>query len=827
MPLLPDAAASALHVVSCDCRYALRHFRSSPGFTLLAVVTLALGIGATTGIFSVAYGVLLRPLPYPDADRIVAVFELTSKGHPSRVADPNFDDFRDQSHSFQALAKYNDYVVSVSGAAQPTRTRIANVTPGFLKVFGVQPILGRGFVASDGSKGADPSLLVSYGYWRQSLGSTQDLGHSHLMIDGALFSVIGVLPPGFRFPADVDLWLAADLEGENPSRTSHNYYAVGRLRDGVSVEQARQDISVIARHIHEAASERSDYLLEDGSVVPLRDSITGRARAPLLVLLGAVGFLLLVACANVANLLLAQVSVRSREIAIRRALGALRGGLVRQFLTEALLLSLLGGGLGVLGARLGVAGLRALAPANLPRLDDVSISLPVLLFAFVLATAIAAGLGAFAAARASSGNVREGLAEGGRGQAGSHGSQRVGRTLVAAQVAITLVLIVGAGLFGRSLMKVLEVDPGFRVDRILTMDVSLPTAEDPARKTAQALFFATLLDELRAVPGVRTVGATSGLPMDGGLPDGMFLLMAPDGKPISRERLETLFQQKDRLGVADFCAATEGYFQALGIPLIRGRQFDAHDGADSAHVAVINEALARERWPGQDPIGQTIEFGNMDGDLRLITIVGIVGDVHGDALDLPPRPTVYVSLLQRPRAAVSVTMRIDTDSGPVASTARAILQRLNPDVPARFRTFSQVVSASLGPRRFNVILIGCFGITALLLATSGVFGVMAHSVSRRTREIGIRLALGADAADVRRMIVGQGLRTVLAGLALGIAGALALTRSVESLLFGVTPADPPTFGAVTLLLGGAGLLASYVPARRATKVDPVVALRNE
>ena len=816
-----------LHSVLSDCRYGLRQLRKNPGATAVMVFTLALAIGATTAIFSVVYGVLLRPLPYTDSNRIMAVFEVNSEGRWAHLADPNFDDFRDQNRSFQAIAKYNDYVVSVSGASQPTRTKVAHVSPDFLKVFGIQPILGRDFSASDAKKGAGPTVLVGYGYWRQDLGSPRDLSQAHLKIDGAVYSVIGVLPAGFRFPADVDLWLPADLDGENRSRTSHNYNAVGRLRDGVTVEQANRDISAIARRIHDTSSEQGDYLLKDGIVVPLQDSITGKARSPLLVLLGAVGFLLLVACANVANLLLAQASVRARELAIRSALGAARGRLIRQFLTEAFLLSLVGGGLGIFGAFWGVAGLVALAPANLPWLDSVSISIPVLVFAFLLSTAVAAGLGAFTAARATSGDLRKGLGEGGRGQAGSQGSQRVARVIVAAQIAITLVLVVGAGLLGRSLMKVLEVNPGFRVDRIVTMDVSLPEVDDPKAKATQAIFFSNLMDRLKQIPGVRKVGATSGLPMDGGLPDGMFLLMNQSEIPKTIDGFGALFQQKERIGNADFCVATDGYFQGLGIPLIRGRIFDERDGANSPHVAVISESLARDRWPNQDPIGHTIEFGNMDGDLRLLTIVGIVGDTHEYGLDAPPRPTVYVNLFQRPRAAITVTMLSDADTRAVASAARGILQDLNPEIPARFRTFSQVYSASLGSRRFNVILVGFFGITALLLATAGVFGVMAYSVSRRTREIGVRVALGAGSGDVLRMILGQGLRTIFIGVAIGIAGSLALTRTVESLLFGVTTTDPLTFGSVTLLLVGAALLACYIPARRATKVDPMVALRYE
>lgn len=818
-----------------DFRYASRVLGKNLGVTAIMVFTLALAIGATTAIFSVVYGVLLRPLPYSAADRIMAVSEVTSKGRPSRLADPNFDDFRDQNHSFQSIAKYSAYPVSVSGASQPTRTTIAPVTAQFLTVFGVEPILGRDFTASDDRKGAAPVALVSYGYWRQYLGSTQDLSKSHLKINNTIYSLIGVLPSGFRFPDDADVWLAANIEGENLSRTSHNYSGVGRLKDGVTVAQARQDISAIARRIYQESNDKNDYLLRDAAVIPLQDSITGGVRSALLILMGTVGFLLLVACANVANLLLAQASVRERELSIRGALGAGRGRLVRQFLTEAFLLSLIGGTLGVLAAVAGVSGLLALAPETLPRLDSVSINVPVLLFAFFLSTAVAAGLGAFTAARATHGDLRKGLEEGGRGHAGSQGGQRIGRAIVAAQIAITLALVIGAGLLGRSLMKVLEVNPGFRVDKIVAMDVSLPWVEDaklrmaenPKAKSAQGIFFSSLIDRLKQLPGVRSVGAASALPMTGGLPDGMFLLMTQNEVPKTMDGFETLFSQKERLGNADFCVATDGYFRALGIPLLRGRMFDQRDGPDAPHVAVISESLAHDRWPRLDPIGHTIQFGNMDGDLHLLTIVGIVGDTHEYGLDEPARPTVYVSLFQRPRADMTLTMLSDADTRSVISAARSILRDLNPEIPPTFRTFEQVYSASLGSRKFNVILIGFFGITALLLATAGVFGVMAYSVTRRTREFGVRLALGATSADVLRMVLGQGMRTILIGVATGIVGSFVLTRAVSSLLFGVTATDPLTFAGVTALLMAVALVACYIPAKRATKVDPMVALRYE
>jgi putative ABC transport system permease protein len=824
-----------MRTLAQDLRYALRKLRKSPGFTSVAIITLALGIGATTAIFSVVYGVLLRPLPYSDPNRIMAIFEVTTKGTLNRLADPNFDDFRDQAHSFQKMAKYSAYISPVSGAAQPSRSMVAHVTPDFLPVFRVRPIIGRDFSAADSKKGAAPVALISYGYWKQYLGSSPDLSQLHLKIDSADFSVIGVLPQGFQFPSDTDLWVAADREGKNPSRTSHNYAAVGRRSDGATFEQAKAEISAIGHRIHDASSEQNDYLLKDARVVPLQDFMTGQVRPALLVLLGAVGFLLLVACANIANLLLAQASVRERELAIRSALGAGRGRLFRQFLTEASSLVLLGGGLGALGAFWGVPALLALAPANLPSSGSVSVNLPVLGFTFVLSSAVALGLGAFTAWRATSRNFRNQLEEGGRGQAGSP-SRRIGPAIVAGQIAITLVLVIGAGLLGRSLMKLLEVDPGFRVDQIVTMDVSLPWPawNDSKAKAAEGVFFRNLLDRLKQIPGVRTIGATSGLPLDGGLPDGMFLLMRPDDAPKTPSSLDamsrlfdTLFRDKENQREADFCAATPGYFESLGIPLLRGRIFDDRDSPDSPHAAVISESLARDRWPGQEPIGHTIEFGNIDGDLRLLTIVGIVGDVHEYGVDVPPRPTVYVDLFQRPEPAITVTMLADPDTRMITSSAREILHELNPDISPRFRTLSGIYSASLGSRRFNVILVGCFGMLALLLAAVGVFGVMAYSVSRRTHEIGVRVALGARSPDVLKMVLGQGLRTILVGIAIGFAGSLAITRTLQSLLFGVTATDPVTFAAVILLLVTTALLACYIPARRAAKVDPMVALRYE
>ena len=819
-----------------DLRHSFRILRRSPAFTSVSILTLAVAIGATTAIFSVVYGVLLRPLPYNQPDRIMAIHEVNSHGSWSRLADPNFDDFRDQNHVFQAIAKYSANITSVSGGSQPTRTMVASVSPDFLQVFRVRPIIGRDFVSADAKQGAAPVALVAYGYWKQYLNSSADLSPLHLKIDNDIYAVIGVLPPSFQFPAETELYVPADRTGENPSRTSHNYDALARLRDGITPQQANAEISAIAQRIYNSSSEKNDYLNKDAAVLPLQISMTGASRRALLILLGAVGFLLLVACANVANLLLAQASVRQRELAVRSALGAGRRRLVRQFLTESLALALTAGALGVLAAYAGVSGLLALAPQDLPRLDSISINVPVLLFAFLLSAAVAAGLGVFTALRATAGNVRESLGEGGRSQSGSQRSQRLGRSIVAAQVAITLVLVIGAGLLARSLKKVLDVDPGFRVNKIVTMDVNLPWTgwTNSTAKAAQGIFYANLIERLKQIPGVQQVGAASALPLDGGLPEGMFLRMTSDDLPRNprndeelTRQFDILFQQKERQGNADFGVVTAGYFQTLAIPLLRGRIFDARDNADSPHVAVVSDSFARTAWPGQDPIGHTIEFGNMDGDPRLLTIVGVVGDVHDYGLDAPPHPTVYVDLFQRPRPWMTIAMLTDVGTQQVTTTARRILAELDPEIPPRFRTFEQVYSESLGSRRFNVLLIGIFGIIALLLATAGVFGVMAYSVSRRTREIGVRVALGARSRDVLTMILSQGMRTILIGIAIGLAGALALTRTLSSLLFGVTTTDPLTFAAVIALLVTAALLACYIPARRATKVDPMVALRYE
>jgi ABC-type antimicrobial peptide transport system permease subunit len=763
-------------------------------------------------------------------------------------SDPDFEDLRNQSRSFRGFAEFSSSPQAVSNGQEPMRTVVSAVSHDFFQVMGVQPIQGREFVPEEQQFNAPMAAIISDSYWKQSLGGSSNFSAMRLKLGGQSASVIGVMPPGFRFPENTDIWVPRELYERYPSRTAHNWSVLGRLAGGQRLEAAHSELSILARRLKQQYGQDAEMV--DVSVERLRNALTGNVRTALVVLLAASGFLLLIACANVANLMLAQAAARERELTVRAALGASRGRLIRQFLTEALLLSFLGCALGVFTAIWGLDGLLAIAPSGLPRLEDVSISWPVLLFSLAAAVLIAAALGMICAWKSASGRPADVLKEGGRLLGDTPQKQMVSRVMTVGQLITAMVLLVGASLMGRSLLRVLGVDPGFKTENVLTMELDLP---DEPKMPHRVQVLDDLFARLRIVPGVEEVGGDNILPLLPGFrPDGGFVLMNPGQISPRMEALirrsvegslekdpaslaefskffEDLFRDRTHLGHADFRVVSQEFFTALSIPLVRGRLFDDRDAPDAQHVAVISESLARETWPNQDPIGQTIEFGNMDGDPRLLQIVGVVGNVREDRLEVPPRQTVYVNYRQRPRAAGQFNFMIRTsgDSAAVFSAFREIVRSVDPNLSPRFNTLSKVYSASLENRRFSLTLVAIFSLTALLLAMAGIYGVNAYSVAQRTREIGVRMALGASAREIMSMIVRQGLATAAAGVFLGTLGSLALTRWMQSLLFEVSSTDPATFCGVAVLLALSVLLACWIPARYASRVDPMVALRYE
>ena len=818
-----------------DVRFALRIIRHSPGFTMVAVLTLAVGIGAATAIFSVVDAVLLRALPYPNPQKIVRVWEQAPDGHGMQLADPNFDDFRTQNNTFAHLAEFAELPRSVSGGSEPVRIHIAEVTSGFFEALGVAPFRGRAFAPEEQHLHGTPAAIVSYGYWQRYLGGRTDLSKFHLSMEGAVYPVIGVMPEGFDFPAGVAAWIPREFPLDR-SRTAHNWNCLGRVRDGITVAQARANLSAIACRIKDQYGKEVD--LNDAAVVPLADAMVGDVRTALLTLLAAVGLLLLVACANVAGLLLARNSVRSKELAVRVALGAGRGRLMQQFLAESFSLSLAGGALGILLAAWAVRILPAILPANLPRQQGIAINTSVLLFALAAIVAVAVSLGLFAAWRAAQGDLQEALTSGSRSFTGSGSSQRFRGFVVIGEISTTLVILIGAGLLGRSFLRLIDTNPGFRQQNLITMEFSPPNPQaqafalDQTVVARQVHLMEDVSARLRTIPGVESVGLAGAMPVAAGddLADGGFLILNGRRPPANFDEFGRMAQNRSQTGHALYCVAGEEYFRTLGIPLIRGRMFGEQDNWDSPHVAVISESLARRRWPNQDPIGQVIEFGNMDGNLKPLTIIGVAGDVRAQGLDFPPSLVIYVDYRQRGfniNSEPTFLMRSAAPVGQIVSAARGIFHDLAPDAPVKISTFADEMGGWLADRRFLLLLVGLFAAAALALAAVGIYGVVAFSVTRRTQEIGIRMALGAQRTDVLRLIVGEGARLAVSGVAIGIAASFVITRLLSSLLFGVSATDPITFAGVAVLLSLVALLASYIPARRAMRLDPNTALRYE
>jgi putative ABC transport system permease protein len=809
-----------------DIRFAIRQLIALPGFAVVAVLTLSLGIGATTAIFSVVNGVLLRPLPYPEPDRIVRVLQVDSEGRQMNVSDPNFTDWREQSRSFEELSQFSMAIVSVNGGSEPARVPGAMVSRGFFELLGVRPALGRSFLPEEQRPSAPPAVIVSHGFWQRYLEGDRDISSRHLSFDNRSHAVVGVMPAGFDFPGDVQFWIARELLPVNPSRTSHSWRVVGRLRPDVSLEQARQEMSAISKRLETEHGENT--WMSDAAVVRLQDFIVGDVRPALLLLAGAAIFLLLIACANVINLLLARAVSRQRELAIRVALGARRGRLARQLVTEALVPSLAGGILGVLLAAWGVDLLAGIGARGVPRLQEVRIDAAVLFFSLGVSVLASVAIGLVTAWRAADGHLSASLAGGQRTHSGSAGSARLRGVLVVSQVALTLVLLVGSGLLIRSFVRVVSQDSGFRTKGALVMTVALPSMGGDGRARL-ASFHDELLGRLGTIPGVQRVGGANALPLGGNYANGQFLVLHHPDEVRTFDDFRELSRSPDRVGYAEFRVASEGYFRTMSIPVLAGRVFDDRDGPETAHVAAISESLARTRWPNDDPIGRLVQYGNMDGDLRPFTIIGVVGDVREASLEAEPQPTFYALHRQRPAMTsnFSYVMQGPADPSSVIPQARAIVRELDAELPPSFRTLEQAYASSLATRRFNMLLLVVFGGTALALAVMGIYGLMAFSVAQRTREIGVRVALGAPAWQVLRTVVAGGLTLTSIGILIGVAAALAATRLMSSLLYGVTATDTATYLAAALLMLLVALLSAYVPARRATRVDPVTALRGD
>jgi predicted permease len=827
-----DVDGRRLEYLWKDLQYAVRTHRRSPGFLLVCVLTLALGIGASTAIFSVVEAVLLRALPYPNPQQIARVWEAAPGGHRMNLSDPNFDDFQSQNSTFSALAVYSQWLSTVAAGGNPARFHVSMVSRDFFKALGVQPSYGRPFTSAEQVLHGAPAAIISYGYWQRSLGGNRDLANCMLRVDGRVYPVVGVMPQGFDYPAGSAVWIARELQPELPSRTAHNWQCLGRIRDGVTIDQAGANLNAIAYRIRAQFGKKVD--LGSAAVAPLADAMVGNVKTALRMLLATVALLLLVACANVAGLLVARTSARGKELAVRAALGASRARLVQLFLVESFLLCLIGGGLGVLLAAWAVRLLPAILPSNLPRQEGIAVNLPVLLFALAAIVLVALSLGLFSAWRAGKGDLGGSLSAGTRTMGGAVNTQRLRGFVVIGEVAATLMILVFAGLLGRSFLRLTSTSPGFSPDHLLTMDVALPSApDDEDQKLARARqvhLLEDILTRLRAIPGVDKVGLAGALPVAAGddLPDGNFLLLRGLKAPTTEQEWDQISQTPARVGHALYAVADEEYFRALGIPMIQGRAFGPGDNANSPHVAVISQTLARQRWPNEDPIGQVVDFANMDGVVNPLTIVGIAGDVRATGLSQPPSSVIYVNYRQRgARPGAVILMRSNKPMSEIAPVARDILRDLAPDAPVKFSTFTAEMGGWLADRRFLLVLAGVFALAALALAAVGIYGVVTFSVTRRTQEIGLRIALGARRADVLRLIIGEGARLAALGLLIGFVASFAITRLLSSLLYGVSASDPITFGVVALVLALVAILASYLPARRAMLLNPNAALRYE
>jgi predicted permease len=796
-----------------DVRYAWRSLLKSPGFSFTALLTLVLGIGANTAIFTVVNGVLLRPLPYHNSQRIVQVYDQNpERGTTYGPFSPqDFEDVKRNNSSYETLAAYNYNQgltgMNLVGSGEPLRVETAYVSDGFFQTFRVSAALGRTLLPEENIVGRDKVVILSDGLWRRRFGNDPGIIGQKITLEGAPFTVVGVMPRFFEFPArEVEVW--APLSRVTDDMVPHKRFirwlkVVGRLKPGQTVETATSGTNLLLKQLEQQYPD--DNKGWGPSILrPLADVLVGNVRPALLVLLVAVGLVLLIACANLANLLLARGTARSREIAVRVALGAQRSRLIRQLLTESIVLSLVAGGISLLIAISGTDSLIALGGSSIPRPDSIHVDVVVIVFAFLISIATGIFFGLIPALKVTALNFYEALKQGGRGFSG--GGNRLREALVVIEMAVAAMLLVGSGLVLKSLWKLVNVDPGFDAQPVLALRISIPTSKYGAEQ--QMISYRNrLMQSIASVPGVVAVGGSKTMLLKGGGEPYTFTLDGPKG-PV---------EVRARSGVY---LITPDYFRALGIPLLRGRAFT---DADSSPVVIINQATAQQYWPGEDPVGKSISIGKNRFD-----VVGIVGNVHNDGLTTEPATAIYVPINIFQRSNLNIFVRAAVPPLSLVNSVQRAIWSVDKDQPITdIAPLNEKVAATTSQPRFFTLLLGVFGALAVMLAAVGAYGVLAYTVRQRTNELGIRMALGAQPRDLLTMVLSQGFRFALAGLALGIIGALLTTRLLSSLLFGVTATDPLTFIIAGMALSLVALLASYLPARRATKVDPMVALRYE
>jgi putative ABC transport system permease protein len=801
-----------------DLRYGVRTLLKSPAFTIVAVLSLALGIGANTAIFSVVNGILLRPLPYPEPERIVAVWHTPpQESFPGMtrfsVSPGNYLDWKEQSRAFEQMAIYQYTGLSLSAGADPVPVTGAAVSSDFFSVLRTQVEKGRAFSPDEEQPGREQVVVLGQGLWQRAFGANPNLIGQTVTLNSRSFTVVGIMPAGFEFPSEAELWVPLAWDAaERQTRSIHDYLVIARLKRDASLAQAQAEMSTISNRLEQQYPEANKGW--GAVVIPLKEDLVGDVRPALLVLFSAVGFVLLIACANVANLMLARGANRRKEIALRIALGATRGRIVRQLLCESVLLSVVGGLLGLLLANWGGQMLVRLSAGSLPNSGEVGMDSRAL--GFTLLVSLIAGVlaGVAPAMQFSKSELSETLKQGSGRGGGSSVKQSTRKALVVCEVALSLILLVGAGLMIRSFWKLQSVDPGFDTSNTLTLSVGLPSTRYPEPQQ-QLAFHDRVLEQMAALPGVVAVGSTTTIPLTGGGSRQPFTIEGRPAPPVSEQPL------------AQTRYVSPEYFRAMGIPLKQGRVFEDRDREGAPQVVIISEAMARRFWPGQNPLGQrlTASFHLKQGARE---VVGVVGDVKSRGLDDEAAATMYLPFRQAPRPWITFVARTASDpQGFVQPVSRAVYAVDREQALSSVRTMEQVLTESLSGRRFNMTLLMTFAGLALVLAAVGVYGVMNYSVMLRRRELGIRIALGARGLDVLRLVLGQGLALTLIGVGVGMAGAYALTRLMASLLYGVTATDFVTFGSVSCVLILVGLLASFLPARRATKVDPMIALRSE